>query len=66
MKTNETVSLYIDLLVEKNMIGIKESLPNIVNINQDIIPSIPFDPAPSEESIDWDWENEKGKVYNKA
>ena len=41
-------------------------VPHVVNINQDIIPSIPFAPAPSEESIDWDWENEKEKVYNKV
>ncbi len=66
MKTNETVSLYIDFWIEKNMIGIKESIPHVVNINRDIIPSVPFAPVPSEESIDWDWENEKEKVYNKV
>lgn len=64
--TNDTVNLYIELLTEKNIIGIDDQQPHVINVNQNSIPLVPFDPTPSEVTIEWDWNDEKGKVYNKV
>lgn len=66
MKTNDTVSLYIELMIEKNLIETGNRIPSVINVNQNVIPTVPFDPTPSKATIEWDWDNEKGKVYNKV
>jgi len=66
MKTNDTVSLYIELMIEKNLIESGDRIPSVINVNQNAIPSVPFDPTPSKVTIEWDCNSEKGKVYNKV
>ena len=63
MKKNETLKLYIEVLIEQNSGKKVIDIPPMTNVNKDYISIVPFDAAPIEETIVWDWDDNTEKAF---
>lgn len=63
---NDSLSVYIDILIEKNT-GVRlEEIPQIENVKPKYIPTLPVDHTIDKNETIWNWDEEVGNIYNRV